>query len=133
MTLRPLITLKKRPPAAVAGSPSHPEQRAPRQHQTALPPAKSSAPLLKNRDAEAATNTSAAPGLALPHERDESAAFTAATVDPVMAQAKLDIDAGLVDTDMRATPGLDEALRRKLVPGPGGRPPSFHTKAGRRA
>lgn len=67
--------------------------------------------------------TSAAPDLALPHERDESAAFTAAAVDPVMAQAQRDIDAGLVDTDMRATPGLDAARRAKLVPGAGGKPP----------
>ena len=69
------------------------------------------------------------PGLALPHERDESAAFTQPAVDPVMAQAKRDIDAGLVDTDMRATPGLDAALRAKLVPGPGGKPPGGRTKA----
>jgi hypothetical protein len=41
-----------------------------------------------------------------------------------MAQAKHDIDAGLVDTDMRATPGLDARLRARLVPGPGGKPPS---------
>ena len=40
-----------------------------------------------------------------------------------MAQAKRDIDAGLVDTDMRATPGLDAALRARLVPGPGGKTP----------
>ncbi len=42
--------------------------------------------------------------------------------DPVIAQAKRDLDAGLVDTDMRATPGLDAQLRRKLVPGAGGKP-----------
>lgn len=41
-----------------------------------------------------------------------------------MAQAKRDIDAGMVDTDMRATPGLDAKLRARLVPGPGGKPPS---------
>lgn len=64
-----------------------------------------------------------APGLALPHERDESADAGPATPDPVMAQAQRDIDAGLVDTDMRATPGLDAKLRARLVPGPGGKPP----------
>ncbi len=42
--------------------------------------------------------------------------------DPMIAQAKRDLDSGLVDTDMRATPGLDAQLRRKLVPGAGGRP-----------
>lgn len=62
-------------------------------------------------------------GLALPHERDESTNTTAKTPDPKMVQAKRDIDAGLVDTDMHATPGLDAALRERLVPGPGGKPP----------
>jgi hypothetical protein len=62
------------------------------------------------------------PPLALPHERDETRHQTAAEPDPVMQQAKRDIDAGLVDTDMRATPGLDAALRARLVPGPGGKP-----------
>lgn len=63
-------------------------------------------------------------GLALPHERDESTDATAATPDPLMVQAKRDIDAGMVDTDMHATPGLDAKLRARLVPGPGGKPPS---------
>ncbi len=76
---------------------------------------------------------SAAPGqappdlgsdLALPHERDQSTAAVATEPDPVIAQAKRDIDAGLVDTDMRATPGLDAKRRAKLVPGPGGKPPA---------
>ena len=59
--------------------------------------------------------------LALPHERDESTNTTATAPDPKMVQAKRDIDAGLVDTDMHATPGLDAALRERLVPGPGGK------------
>lgn len=62
-------------------------------------------------------------GLPLPHERDES---TGGTDDPpreVMKQAARDIQRGLVDTDMRATPGLDAKKRRALVPGPGGAPP----------
>ncbi|MES2584090.1 MAG: hypothetical protein V4627_15310 [Pseudomonadota bacterium] len=61
--------------------------------------------------------------LLLPHERDESTTNVAEAPDPVIQQAKRDIDAGLVDTDMRATPGLDAELRRKMVPGPGGQPP----------
>jgi hypothetical protein len=40
-----------------------------------------------------------------------------------MVEAKRDIDPGLVDTDMRATPGLDARLRIRRVPGPGGKPP----------
>ncbi len=64
-----------------------------------------------------------APGLALPHERDESTDTTAEAPDPMIVQAKRDIDAGLVDTDMHATPGLDAELRERLVPGPGGKSP----------
>jgi len=56
------------------------------------------------------------PPLPLPHERDE----VTGQVDPqphdVIRQAKKDLDAGLVDTDMRATPGLDAERRSKLVP-----------------
>ena len=58
----------------------------------------------------------------LPHERDEFGYNVATAPDPQIAQAKKDIDAGMVDTDMRATPGLDAARREALVPGPGGRP-----------
>jgi hypothetical protein len=79
--------------------------------QTATPPRGAKAPLSK-------------PGLPLPHERDESINDTADAPDPVIAQAKRDLDAGMVDTDMRATPGLDAKLRARLVPGPGGKPPS---------
>ena len=65
-----------------------------------------------------------AAGLALPHERDESTDASAGAPDPVIAQAKRDIDAGMVDTDMRATPGLDVKRRARLVPGPGGKKPT---------
>ncbi|WP_425258770.1 hypothetical protein ACPOLB_25000 [Rubrivivax sp. RP6-9] len=64
------------------------------------------------------------PGLALPHERDTSPEPDATGPDPVILQAKRDLDAGLVDTDMHATPGQDATLRARLVPGPGGKPPS---------
>ncbi len=62
-------------------------------------------------------------GLPLPHERDESTHNVAAEPDPVMVQAHRDIEAGLVDTDMRATPGMDAQRRAALVPGAGGKPP----------
>jgi hypothetical protein len=65
-----------------------------------------------------------APGLPLPHERDESPDPASVSPDPVIAQAQRDIDAGMVDTDMRATPGLDAKLRVRLVPGPGGKQPT---------
>ncbi len=61
--------------------------------------------------------------LQLPHERDESNRNVGETPDPIIRQAKRDIDAGLVDTDMRVTPGLDAERREHLVPGPGGKPP----------
>lgn len=78
--------------------------------QVAIPPPGAKAPL-----SEA--------GLALPHERDESTRTIAELPDPKMLQAKRDIDAGLVDTDMRATPGQNAKLRERMVPGPGGKPP----------
>lgn len=70
-----------------------------------------------------ARKATAAPAPAQAPERDTATHHTADVPDPVMQQAKRDIDAGLVDTDMRATPGLDAALRTQLVPGPGGKPP----------
>jgi len=59
---------------------------------------------------------------ALPHELDESTGHVARAPDPVIKQAKRDLDVGLVDTDMRATPGLDAKRRAELVPGAGGKP-----------
>lgn len=54
--------------------------------------------------------------LALPHERDESmTGQTHGEPLPVMQQAYEDITSGQVDTDMRATPGLDARRRRALV------------------
>lgn len=85
---------------------------------------------LKPKKRRAVGRQSSAPAnlgndLALPHERDQSNDATAVAPDPVIAQAKRDIDAGLVDTDMRATPGLDAKRRAQLVPGPGGKPPGL--------
>jgi hypothetical protein len=53
--------------------------------------------------------------LRLPHERDQSTNTGAAKPREVMRQAKADLDAGLVDTDMRATPGLDAQRRDDLL------------------
>jgi hypothetical protein len=63
-------------------------------------------------------------GVLSPHERGESCPASATAPEAVMTQAKRDIDSGLVDTDARATPGMDAKLRAVLVSGPGGRPPS---------
>lgn len=54
--------------------------------------------------------------LRLPHERDQSSNdATAAEPDPVIAQAARDLESGQVDTDMRATPGLDAERRKQLT------------------
>lgn len=58
--------------------------------------------------------------LQLPHERDEDSDITDGKVDPVILQASKDLERGLVDTDMRVTPGLDAQKRARDVPGPGG-------------
>lgn len=80
------------------------------------------------RQAPTAPRTTKAPlspaGLALPHERDESPDAPATSPDPVIAQAKRDLDAGMVDTDMHATPGLDAKQRSRLVTGAGGKTPT---------
>lgn len=59
--------------------------------------------------------------LPLPHERDESPHQAEGRTDPRMRQAQRDLAQGQVDTDMRATPGLDGPRREQLVPGAGGR------------
>lgn len=59
--------------------------------------------------------------LPLPHERDQDAHATSPHPDPVIRQAYDDLAEGQVDTDMRATPGLDAEQRQRLVPGAGGR------------
>jgi hypothetical protein len=89
---------------------NNPQPKRPVGHQVTIPPCGAQAP-------------HSIAGLALPHERDQSTNTTAKVPDPVMAQAKRDIDAGLVDTDMRATPGLDAQRRAHLVSGPGGKQP----------
>lgn len=56
--------------------------------------------------------------LPLPHERDE----TSAAADSMHAdghasvhQAARDLERGLVDTDLRATPGIDAEQRERLL------------------
>ena len=79
----------------------------------------------KAKDPVAATSPSrrapqVPPKLKLPHERDESLGAAGRAPRKVIEQARRDLEAGLVDTDMRATPGLDAQRRRLLVkPGPG--------------
>lgn len=53
----------------------------------------------------------------LPHERDQIVEPTAGATDPRIELARQDVAAGRVDTDMRATPGLDAPERDAIVPG----------------
>jgi hypothetical protein len=96
--------------------PARPESRAP-----IAQPVRSAAVVEKVAVAPGSTPSPEGVALPLPHERDESANSVPAAPDPVMQQAKRDIDAGKVDTDMRATPGLDAKRRGELVPGAGGK------------
>ena len=59
--------------------------------------------------------------LPLPHERDQALQAVNPEPQPLIEQARRDIEAGQVDTDLRATPGLDAQQRQKLVPGARGR------------
>lgn len=60
---------------------------------------------------------------ALPAPRAAWLGEVAVAPAPRVAQAQRDLDAGQVDTDMHATPGLDAQCRACLVPDPGGQPP----------
>ncbi|MBS1177619.1 MAG: hypothetical protein H6R06_2031 [Proteobacteria bacterium] len=51
----------------------------------------------------------------LPHDREQSKQTVAPTPNAVVRQAKDDVDAGMVDTDMRVTP--DAQRRTKVSPG----------------
>lgn len=70
--------------------------------------------------------------LELPHEAQQSTHTTTATPDPEIRQAHKDLQEGQVDTDMRATPGLDAEQRKRYVPGAGGQHPSQKDKPTRR-
>lgn len=51
----------------------------------------------------------------LPHERDQTPEAAGDEPREKIKQAHQDIERGLVDTDMRATPGLDASQRKKIV------------------
>ena len=57
----------------------------------------------------------APPKLKLPHERDESVGAGGRAPRKVIEQARRDLEAGQVDTDLRATSGLDAQRRSRLV------------------
>lgn len=53
----------------------------------------------------------------LPHERDQQNNATNAEPDPQIKRAARDLQQGQVDTDLRATPGLDADRRGDMVKG----------------
>ncbi|KQV52989.1 hypothetical protein ASC95_09425 [Pelomonas sp. Root1217] len=56
-------------------------------------------------------------GPSLPHDRDQQAAATNPAPDPHIDRAARDLKQGQVDTDLRATPGLDAERRGGMVKG----------------
>jgi hypothetical protein len=56
-------------------------------------------------------------GPSLPHDRDQQAASTGDQPNPHIERAARDLQQGQVDTDLRATPGLDAERRGGLVSG----------------
>jgi hypothetical protein len=60
--------------------------------------------------------------LPLPHERDQATGQISHEPQDVIRQAKADLDAGLIDTDLHTTPGLDAERRDELL-----KPPSKPT------
>lgn len=56
-------------------------------------------------------------GPSLPHDRDQQAAATDAEPNAHIERAARDLKQGQVDTDLRATPGLDAERRGEMVKG----------------
>jgi hypothetical protein len=56
--------------------------------------------------------------LPLPHEREQASGHVNPKPQREIVQAQRDIAAGQVDTDLRATPGLDAPQRARLVKKP---------------
>lgn len=56
--------------------------------------------------------------LPLPHEREQASGHVNPKPQRKIVQAQRDIAAGQVDTDLRATPGLDAPQRARLVKKP---------------
>lgn len=56
-------------------------------------------------------------GPSLPHDRDQQAASTGSGTNAHIDRAAKDLKQGQVDTDLRATPGLDAERRGEMVKG----------------
>ena len=82
-----------------------------------MKPVETSRPSRRGASSLPAGDASRPHGPSLPHDRDQQTTATAATPDPQMRRAAADLRQGQVDTDLRATPGLDAQRRGALVSG----------------
>lgn len=76
-----------------------------------------STPALKKDQPRTPGDASRPQGPSLPHDRDQQAASTDDAPNAHIEQAARDLQQGQVDTDLRATPGLDAERRGDLVEG----------------
>jgi len=92
-------------------------------HRPAYPDGRRRPPLPRVAPKPRHAGPAVGPTTRLPDAPGESTGNVARPQPDLMAQAHRDLAAGLVDTDMHASGGLDAARRAALVPGAGGRPP----------
>lgn len=84
----------------------------------AAPPAPAADPAQVHADRPRTRGDASRPeGPSLPHDRDQQATATNPDPDPHIDRAARDLQQGQVDTDLRATPGLDAERRGDLVDG----------------
>lgn len=96
-------------------NPSHPSRPPRPRPAPAAPPAVGEAQV-SHVAAKPTRRPAEADGLKLPHDRDESVGQAGHEPEPKIEQARRDLASGKVDTDMRASPGLDAERRQALVP-----------------
>ncbi len=82
-----------------------------------MKPVETSRPSRRGASSLPAGDASRPQGPSLPHDRDQQTTATAAMPDPQMRRAAADLKQGQVDTDLRATPGLDAERRGDMVKG----------------
>ena len=114
-------TCQVQPGRAVSQRAIATRRRSPTAHSVMRPPRSARTAVIvermksSRRSSQKSTPAAAAPKAKLPHVRDQSPGSVGTEPRKVIQQAYKDLQAGLVDTDMRATPGLDAQRRNKLV------------------
>lgn len=104
---KPTMKPDMKPTAPVAAPPSTPAPHDPVDRST-----------LPGADRSPSRGDASRPaGPSLPHDRDQQTAATNPEPDAQMRRAARDLKQGQVDTDLRATPGLDAERRGDLVDG----------------